>query len=82
VINANLGQNVGFINPLLYSLSSTAFRKVVGPPGPSNNAFGGLTGYQASGTWNACTGLGSVDGVSLQNGLKNALQQAPQAVAG
>jgi kumamolisin len=80
VINANLGTNAGFLNPTLYSLSDTAFRKVVGPPGPTNNSFGSLTGYQASGDWNACTGLGSIDGMALQTALKNLTQQPTQAV--
>jgi kumamolisin len=73
IINANLGLSVGYINTLLYNLSNSAFRKITGPPGPANNSYGGVTGYPASGVWNACTGLGSVDGVALQTGLQQAL---------
>lgn len=71
-INANLGYSVGFINPVLYSLADTAFREIVGPPGPANNSFARVTGYHAVKGWNACTGLGSVKGTALQNGLQAA----------
>jgi kumamolisin len=69
-INANLGLSVGFLNPLMYSLATSAFRDIVGPPGPADNSFQGVTGYPAAVGWDACTGLGSVKGVALQNGIK------------
>lgn len=72
LINSDLGGPVGFINPTLYSLGAGTFRPVDGPPGPANNSLNGVTGYPASAGWNACTGLGSVDGVALENGLKAA----------
>jgi kumamolisin len=72
IVNANLGAPVGFLNPQLYALANTAFREISGPPGPANNSYGGITGYPASKVWNACTGLGSVDGTALQAGLKSA----------
>jgi kumamolisin len=72
VINANLGVPVGFINPTLYSLAASAVHDVFAPPGPANNSFNGATGYPATAGWNACTGLGSVNGTALQNGLKAA----------
>lgn len=71
-INANLGTSVGFINPVLYDLAGTAFRDIVGPPGPLNNSFGPVTGYPVGAGWDACTGLGSVKGDMLQNGLQAA----------
>jgi kumamolisin len=70
VMNGNLGFPVGFINPTLYTISASAFHGVSGPPGPANNSFDGTTGYPASASWNACTGLGSVNGAALQNSLK------------
>jgi kumamolisin len=70
IINANLGTPVGFLNPQLYAMANTAFREISGPPGPADNSFAGITGYPASKVWNACTGLGSIDGTALQNGLK------------
>ncbi|HET6254983.1 MAG TPA: S53 family peptidase [Puia sp.] len=72
IINANLGAPVGFLNPQLYAMANTAFREISGPPGPANNSFGRITGYPASKVWNACTGLGSIDGTALQTGLKTA----------
>ena len=72
IINANLGNSVGFLNPQLYALANTAFREISGPPGPADNSFAGITGYPASKVWNACTGLGSIDGAALQSGLKTA----------
>jgi kumamolisin len=78
-INANLGYSVGFINPILYSLAGSAFRGIVSPPGPANNSFNGVTGYPVGAGWNACTGLGSVKGIALQNGLQAAHSTAKQA---
>ena len=72
IINANLGSSVGFLNPRIYALANTAFREISGPPGPADNSFAGIKGYPASKVWNACTGLGSVDGTALLNGLKAA----------
>jgi kumamolisin len=72
IINANLGTPVGFLNPQLYAMANTAFREISGPPGPANNSYGGVTGYPAAGVWNACTGLGSINGTALQNGLRTA----------
>ena len=72
IINANLGAAVGFLNPQLYKLAATAFHEISGPPGPAGNSFDGITGYPATKVWNACTGLGSIDGAALQAGLKTA----------
>jgi kumamolisin len=71
-INANLGHSVGFLNPILYSLSASAFRDIVGAPGPANNTFGHVKGYPAGTGWDACTGLGSVLGQALQTALSAA----------
>ena len=71
-INSNLGVSVGFVNPIIYGLGGTAFRDILGPPGPSNNSFNGVTGYPVDKGWDACTGWGSVNGVALQDGLKAA----------
>jgi|GEM_PF-496386 len=71
-INANLGHPVGFLNPTIYSLANSAFRDILGAPGPANNSFGRATGYPARTGWDACTGLGSVKGNALQDGLRAA----------
>ena len=78
LINANLGRSVGFINPNLYSLPAATFSNIVGPPGPANNSYGKVKGYPATAGWNACTGLGSVNGTALQNGLQAALAAQPK----
>lgn len=80
VINSNLGHSVGFINPTLYSLPASNFRDIVSPPGPSNNSFGHVVGYPAAAGWDACTGLGSVNGTALQNSLQAALTAQHQQV--
>ena len=70
VINANLGMNVGFINPILY-LMKPAFRDICGPPGPKDNGCDDkngshVTGYPSvEGEWDACTGMGSIDGMGI-----------------
>jgi kumamolisin len=69
-INANLGHAAGFINPTLYALAVSGFRDVAAAAGPADNSFGRVTGYPAHAGWDACTGLGSVRGTALQNGLK------------
>ena len=71
-INSNLGAPVGYLNTLLYSLPATAFHGIVAPPGPANNNFGGVKGYAATAGWNACTGLGSVNGQALQDAVSAA----------
>jgi kumamolisin len=63
LINQSLGTRVGFINPLLYKIGS-----------PSNSFFDVKKGtkgdYAANVGWDACTGLGSPNGVQLLNALK------------
>jgi kumamolisin len=71
-INANLGNPVGYLNTTLYTLSASAFRDIVGAPGPVNNSFEGVTGYPAGPGWDACTGLGSVQAEALQQEIAKA----------
>ncbi len=78
-INANLGQSVGFLNPMLYTLPTSTFNDVVGAPGPANNSYGRVTGYPAGPGWDACTGFGSVHGQALQDGLAASTQVAAHA---
>jgi kumamolisin len=65
VINAALGYNVGFVNPLLYSIGSSAFRDIAPGAGPADNGVNGVTGYPLRIGWDACTGWGSPNGVRL-----------------
>ena len=65
VINAALGEHVGFINPSIYKFGSSVFRDIDPPPGPSTNSNCGIAGYTAGLGWDACTGWGSPNGVAL-----------------
>ncbi|MBV9999256.1 MAG: VCBS repeat-containing protein [Verrucomicrobia bacterium] len=71
VLNAALGVNVGFINPVLYRLGSYVFRDILGSPGPANNGLDGVSGYPATPGWDACTGWGSPNGTALLAALQN-----------
>jgi kumamolisin len=71
-INSNLGAPAGYLNTLLYSLPVSTFHGIVAPPGPANNDFSGVKGYPATAGWNACTGLGSVNGQALQDAVSTA----------
>jgi kumamolisin len=70
VINAALGTRVGFVNPALYTIGSSAFRDILGGPGPANNGFGDVSGYPAGPGWDACTGWGSINGTALLLALR------------
>ena len=73
----------GFLNPILYSMYLNPdrwmasgwkpFRNISGPPGPTDNVYQGaddVPGYPSvEGRWDACTGLGSIDGLGLLNCL-------------
>jgi kumamolisin len=77
-INANNGFPAGFLNPTLYKLPTPALRDVAGAPGPANNNFGHVKGYSAGAGWDACTGLGSVNGRALQTALAAVQAPAPE----
>jgi kumamolisin len=71
-LNAAMGTRLGFLNPILYSKGSTAFRDIVPAGGPANNANGGTAGYPSVAGWDACTGWGSIDGAKMLNMLRGA----------
>jgi kumamolisin len=63
-LNQATGKRCAFINHMLYELA--------GVPGASifrNPSFGTNGSYFAGPRWNACTGLGSVDGTRLLNAI-------------
>jgi kumamolisin len=63
LLNQSLGKSVGFLNPWLYAKAASA-------PGAIHDITTGNNGaYQARAGWDACTGLGSTDGVKLQAAL-------------
>jgi kumamolisin len=61
-INQGLGAKVGFMNPILYQKFSTGVLRDI--------TKGNIGAYDARVGWDACTGLGSPDGVKLLNALK------------
>jgi kumamolisin len=65
VLNAALGESVGFLNPTLYAFGNTVVQDIDGSAGPNNNSLNGVTGYPAGPGWDACTGLGRLDGQAL-----------------
>lgn len=70
LINAALGENVGFVNPALYEIGSSAFRDLTGSAGPTDNGLNGVPGYPAGPGWDACTGWGSPNGQALLDALR------------
>jgi kumamolisin len=60
VLNQKIGQPVGFLNPILYKIGSSAFHDITS---------GNNNGYSAGHNWDPCTGLGSPNGVALANAL-------------
>lgn len=62
-INQSLGKPLGFLNPLLYGLDSTA--------GAFHDITAGNNGiYSAGAGWDPCTGLGTPDGQKLLAALQ------------
>jgi len=66
LLNANLGWQVGFLNPILYELGadSPIFR------GIADGTTNGSPGYRCRPGWDACTGWGSLNGTALLNELR------------
>ena len=62
LLNQKLGKSIGFVNPVLYGLSSSsgAFKDITG---------GNNNGYNAGPGWDPCTGLGRPDGAKLATAL-------------
>ena len=72
VLRSAFGRAIGPFNTTLYSLASTAFNDVTS----GNNDSGDTpdSPYFTAGTgWDACTGLGSIDGTKLLNGIAGEL---------
>jgi len=76
VLNSNAGFNIGFVNPTLYTLQGTGAFNPLNPlwrdPAypqlancPLDNSNNGIAGYPTGPGWDACTGLGSPNGVAL-----------------
>lgn len=64
LINQNLGQPVGYLNPLLYKFAAEK-------KGVFHDITTGDNGaYKAGSGWDACTGLGTPDGAKLLEALR------------
>jgi kumamolisin len=71
LLNQKMGRPIGYLNPLLYHLSTGlgAFHDI----SSGNNDMGGKSGhYPAHPGWDACTGWGSPDGQKLLTALGGA----------
>jgi len=68
LMNAGLGEPVGYLNPNLYAMPySYVFRDI---NDGQSNASGGAPGYKSGPGWDACTGLGGVNGTALEYALQ------------
>lgn len=62
-VNQNLGKNVGYMNPAIYTAPFKAgFHDIT-----SGNNSDGSTGFKAGAGWDAASGLGSPNGAALQS---------------
>ena len=77
LLNAVLGKNIGFVNPVLYALKGEGFRDILPEPGAANNDFDGVTGYPVTPGWDAVTGWGSPQGFALLNALNPIFNPPP-----
>jgi subtilase family serine protease len=68
LLNAALAEPVGYLNPNLYALPyGYVFRDI---NDAASNAFGGSPGYKSGPGYDACTGLGSLNGTALEHALR------------
>lgn len=81
LINQTAGQTVGFLNEKIYTIpaAAAAFHDIVAG---DNDASGQKGPYQARPGWDACTGLGSPNGVKLAAALAPAGSQPPTQPGG
>jgi hypothetical protein len=71
VLRSALGVAFGFLNPILYELQPLINDITVGNNDPADGS--GAPYYLAAQGWDACTGLGSIDGTKLLNGIASLL---------
>ena len=68
------GNSVGFLNTLIYGLAgSGAFKDIVEG---NNDIDGTLKKYSATAGWDACTGIGSPDGMKLLQALESGTRKS------
>ena len=68
LINQKLGRQVGYVNPFFYEKLVTQSSASVKEQGFDDITQGNNGAYGARSGWDACTGLGSPDGLKLLNG--------------
>jgi len=68
LLNANMGEPVGYMNYNLYSFAGTNVYRDIHDG--ISNASGGAPGYKSGPGWDACTGFGSVNGTALWYALE------------
>jgi len=68
LLNANLGESVGYLNYNLYAFAGSNVYDDVNDG--QSNATNGAPGYKAGPGWDACTGFGSLDGTALLYALE------------
>ena len=73
LLNANLGDRIGYINPTLYSLAgSDVFLDIAdGVDNKWATDTGSSPSYSSDVGWDACTGLGRINGNALLTALQN-----------
>jgi kumamolisin len=80
LINAHLGERVGYLNPVFYSHHlKHCFRDIA--DGRNNSDFG-APGYTSVPGWDACTGLGSLNGRALLKALERRHREEVHALSG
>jgi kumamolisin len=88
LVNQGLGHPAGPLLPTLYAIppgaATPVFRdSTVGNNSVPDSQFGpAISGYQAAPGWDACTGLGSIDGAALLQQLQSAVPAPPAPAAG
>jgi kumamolisin len=87
LLNQALGRPVGALLPVLYGMTAeeaaAVFRDITsGDNGVPRSEFGpAVAGYRAGAGWDACTGLGSIDGAALLARLRRLAQATAGASA-
>jgi hypothetical protein len=85
MINARmaLSSGMGFLNPTLYAFRDSVCLDINNktfPGAPADNSFGGSPGYPSGPGWDACTGLGRIDGGALLAAVQGVYQKDCQFI--
>ena len=72
MIEAQIGEPLGFLNPVFYALANSGVFKDINDG--ANNQWSGeaktAPSYTCGAGWDACTGIGRIDGTALLNALQ------------